>query len=838
MGTAVVAVPALVAGSPTAFEIYRRFCANPRATARVLIRGVGGTGRSALLGAFRNVLRSAGITATDSVTRFDRATHSALLVDDAHLLDDGELQQLTELAHRDDMLLVVTSRQDYDNVALARLLTLLESVGTAVDLALLDEQGIAAAARAQFGTPVSPKLAGAVFDLTGGLSYLVDAGLRAADPRVSGSTPGGAAQVAGAVRRSVASRLRRIGPHVPHVIALESIGAELHDVELAELLEIDLPAARAAIAETATCGLTHRSGDLGSIIADELSKLVSRYQRETVGRRLLDMRIRHGNLSPRFAANLANWGVRDRRLRELLLDEAESQAGFDRAAADELYHAAIATGAVSPESSIRQAEVAFALGHLDEALAITDASWEHAGGASLLSAARVAASAWSARGMVSRGADVYSWVRPDRVGEDGPVAATLLACAGDRDAAGEMMSVVDTRPPTSDASGNRLLAEALLSSLENPGAATLNLFVRSLAVFGTSGASGVRPDSPAAITAIAALHAGDLRRARKVMNRALQTEIASSPTLHARHRLLLGWIAMLEGNLNGAACGLSNIAGAAQLPLRERFLADALRVAIARRRADTGQLYTSLAQARESIDEFSVDLLSLLPVGELWSAASKVGKTSDVQGLVDEAFALLRRLGEPPFWSSALHWHGVAAAIQSDSPVDLTTHAHALGMAAAQSGYAAALASAGRTWVQILGAEVDVAEISRAAAGLQAIGLGWDGANLAGKAALRCADGQLSAELLQIARNVGQPVSAVEVAAAASPTDRDVLSERQREVAALLVTGLTYRGVGERLFISPKTVEYHVAEIKRRIGTDSRSELLSRLHALELSTAS
>nr|WP_234880338.1 helix-turn-helix transcriptional regulator [Mycolicibacterium litorale] len=59
------------------------------------------------------------------------------------------------------------------------------------------------------------------------------------------------------------------------------------------------------------------------------------------------------------------------------------------------------------------------------------------------------------------------------------------------------------------------------------------------------------------------------------------------------------------------------------------------------------------------------------------------------------------------------------------------------------------------------------------------------------------------------------------------------LSDRQREVAALLVAGLTYKGVGERLFISPKTVEYHVAKIKRVMGTDSRSELISRLHALE-----
>jgi len=56
-----------------------------------------------------------------------------------------------------------------------------------------------------------------------------------------------------------------------------------------------------------------------------------------------------------------------------------------------------------------------------------------------------------------------------------------------------------------------------------------------------------------------------------------------------------------------------------------------------------------------------------------------------------------------------------------------------------------------------------------------------------------------------------------------------VLSPREREVAELVLAGMTYRQVGESLYLSAKTVEHHMARIKRRTGAASRSELLERL---------
>lgn len=58
------------------------------------------------------------------------------------------------------------------------------------------------------------------------------------------------------------------------------------------------------------------------------------------------------------------------------------------------------------------------------------------------------------------------------------------------------------------------------------------------------------------------------------------------------------------------------------------------------------------------------------------------------------------------------------------------------------------------------------------------------------------------------------------------------LSDREREVAELLLLGMPYRDIGAQLFISAKTVEHHVARIRRRLGAESRSEMLSMLRAM------
>ena len=49
------------------------------------------------------------------------------------------------------------------------------------------------------------------------------------------------------------------------------------------------------------------------------------------------------------------------------------------------------------------------------------------------------------------------------------------------------------------------------------------------------------------------------------------------------------------------------------------------------------------------------------------------------------------------------------------------------------------------------------------------------------------------------------------------------LSAREREVMALTAEGFSSREIGEKLFISPKTVGRHVENLYRKIGVRSRA---------------
>ena len=46
----------------------------------------------------------------------------------------------------------------------------------------------------------------------------------------------------------------------------------------------------------------------------------------------------------------------------------------------------------------------------------------------------------------------------------------------------------------------------------------------------------------------------------------------------------------------------------------------------------------------------------------------------------------------------------------------------------------------------------------------------------------------------------------------------DELTEREREVLALIAEGLSNKAIGERLYLSPKTVEAHISQIFMKLG--------------------
>lgn len=54
----------------------------------------------------------------------------------------------------------------------------------------------------------------------------------------------------------------------------------------------------------------------------------------------------------------------------------------------------------------------------------------------------------------------------------------------------------------------------------------------------------------------------------------------------------------------------------------------------------------------------------------------------------------------------------------------------------------------------------------------------------------------------------------------------ELLSPREKEILHLTANGLTSREIGERLDISPRTVEVHRANIKEKLNLANNSELI------------
>jgi NarL family two-component system response regulator LiaR len=72
-----------------------------------------------------------------------------------------------------------------------------------------------------------------------------------------------------------------------------------------------------------------------------------------------------------------------------------------------------------------------------------------------------------------------------------------------------------------------------------------------------------------------------------------------------------------------------------------------------------------------------------------------------------------------------------------------------------------------------------------------------------------------------------EAMAALIQAAAPAPKLGDDLSEREREVLALLSQGLSNKEIAERLFLSVATIKYHVRLLLSKLGASSRAEAVA-----------
>jgi DNA-binding NarL/FixJ family response regulator len=88
----------------------------------------------------------------------------------------------------------------------------------------------------------------------------------------------------------------------------------------------------------------------------------------------------------------------------------------------------------------------------------------------------------------------------------------------------------------------------------------------------------------------------------------------------------------------------------------------------------------------------------------------------------------------------------------------------------------------------------------------------------------------LAAKLLdEFARlnNSGRSLSSKGISETTDQGIRGALNPRQIEVLTLLAEGLSYKEIGARLFLSPRTIKYHMVEIMDRLHLEKRAQVLA-----------
>lgn len=803
---------------------------------RAYIVGAAGSGKTSLLRHLRDLLSSRGAVFHVLDDRLDPVSvplSEVLIVDGLHLLDEARTEGVLRRAQNSDASIVVATRPWPRSSAGSAIARRLGADSPSIVLGPATRAEVVDLLEAQ-GRALSPACIDAILALTGGLGWLVARAIDAHDTARC-TDPLGHADL-----------WRSVEAHVSHRLDL------IDDARLAQFLEV-LALVRDGhagpegeqvsdlIAQGHAEGLLLRNGTMVPVVRSAIREALPPQRLADLGADAVDeiaAAVAAGDEPSRAWVRAAG----DPRLGASLAERGDHLLQTDPARAADLYDLAAKCGFAARDLDLHRAMAAWRVGDLDGASGFVDASWPETDPAHRMALADVSAACWAARGMMSTGGDVYSLL-PTTDDATSIKAALAHVAAGSADRLGRSSGA----PGGADAPGSlstlsiamRELDSGLRASLDvAPTSRALTHLVRASELHTAARNCDPIPELPAVVAASVALGYGDLATAARVIDGAVA---GAQGGQWALRRLLLwqAWMAIQGERPTDARQSLRR---AEQLPPptspRDELLRQSVLVSLARRYADMASLEAAWEEAKPGVRHVEVDLFTVLPLSSLICAAARVGDATTLHPHFVSALDILGRLGEPPLWSAHLRWAGVQQGILLNRPEMLKPHARALVAAAAHSPLASAMARAGGVWVAVLGGSVDPDAVEAAGRSLAAAGLAWDGARLAAHGARRTDDRKVSSRLLSCARELHpqdvtpRPESAEPEAAGATTSPHAVgiaLSEREVEVGRLVLEGRTYAEIGEVMFISPRTVEHHVAHIKRRLSVTSRSDLMAKL---------
>jgi DNA-binding NarL/FixJ family response regulator len=328
-----------------------------------------------------------------------------------------------------------------------------------------------------------------------------------------------------------------------------------------------------------------------------------------------------------------------------------------------------------------------------------------------------------------------------------------------------------------------------------------------------------------AVTVTAA--GGDLDAARAVLRGAAGR---GPEPVRPRARLLGAWLDLRAGHLADARTGIAT-AAASPVLRRDALLAAAVAVGLARRSGDPHAVATTWHRVAPVLAGVDVEPLLLDVWGELSVAAEQVSP-ADRDVVVDAMRAAVVRAGAPWWAVGAEQWWRLERAVAAATAGPAGTAGAAVTAADAADRLTALAvahprlqdrAQAAVAWAAVLAGRVCTATVSAAAARLAAAGLRVEAAALCRAAAEHTTDPAAARRLLGAGRGMRTASGAPGRAAPGG------LSGREREVGALVVDGLTHKEIGARLYISPKTVEQHVARLRQKLAASNRATLVAAL---------
>jgi DNA-binding NarL/FixJ family response regulator len=768
---------------------------------------------------------------------------AALVVDDAQWLDPGSLRALVGVAERaaaQGVRLVVAHRPAAGDATLASLDAVLGRAQPLVALGPLDEAEVGELAAIELGAAVDDRLVDALDDHTSGMPGLVRLVLAtwSADGTV---TAGRLARPPGAPSPSLVAALRaevdQLTPGARTVLGALSAGADLDDELLAATTDLAPDRLGEAVDALRAAGLVTPAGDAVPIVAAAVTAMTPVADRRRFHARLAAALAERGAPATRTGEHLVAAGAQGATVAAAYVAAGDATLAEAPELAAGWYERALAAGTPASAVAARRAEAAALGGDSVAALRLADAVVGDPAAEDRRRALAVVAALLPGRGFWRRSAARFGELAATPAGDRNDAAWALLSAIGTVATGGPLDGVaaaVASGDDDADAAAGleveslRLTCGALLVSVSasgSTGGRPLVPILEAAELLESAHTSLVLPTSPHAAGATVALALCELATAEHLLARARDHDIGGA-TLRHHHRLGLGWVAVRSGRWAVAQSAVDDVGGATLAP-REILVAAAIEAGLARRSGDLARLGDAWSRAEGVLLRHPADLFSLEVVGELTIGAARLGLWDRVAPKARELGDVVRSLDEPPLWLLPLRWIGLQVALATDDREAAIRRAAEVEATKPVHPRLGALAEAARTWVAILGGTAEPDAVAAAARGLQGLGLTWEASRLTGQAAIRSADPSVTRALLEQARDLKAALPTAEATDASAAVS--VLSEREQMVAQYIVDGLTHKEIGAQLYISPKTVEHHVAKIRQKMGASTRAEMLAAL---------